>query len=86
MKSMTQQQFGEWFKEIRTGSEMSQRQMANILSLNSPQYVSQIELGDTKLPKHAYSTMIQHFRLDREKFIDILIAIERGKIELNLVR
>jgi len=86
MKSMTQQQFGEWFKDIRVGSGMTQKQMATILELNASQYVSQIEIGDTKLPKHAYTRLISYFRLDRSKFIEMLLAVERGKIESIFAR
>jgi len=81
MRTMTQQEFGEWFKQLRVDSGMIQKQMANILSLNTSQYISQIENGDTKLPKHAYDTLIKHFRLDRSKFIEMLVAIERDRIE-----
>jgi transcriptional regulator with XRE-family HTH domain len=78
---MTKEEFGEWVKWLRIDSDLTQIKLAKELGLNSSQHIARIESGVSNLPKHTYKRFINVFRLDKDKFVNLLLALKKREIE-----
>lgn len=77
---MTKEKFGAWVKSIRVECEYTQEKLAHLLGFNSSQSIANIESGRTLLPKHCYKKFVQTFRLDPEKFIDMVMEVKKAEV------
>ena len=81
---MTREEFGLWVKELRNECDMTQERLAQLLGYDHSQSVANIEAGRTPLPPTKYRQFIKVFDLDPDKFINVLLSMERIKLEKSI--
>jgi DNA-binding XRE family transcriptional regulator len=78
---MNDKDFGQWFKGLRNECGYTQRELAQLLGFDKSQSIANIESGNVSLPKKVYKKVIELFRLDPERFIDLVMKLEKEKIK-----
>ena len=81
---MNREEFGKWVKQLRKECDMTQERLALMLGYDHSQSIANIESGRTPLPFVKYRDFIKIFDLDPEKFINVLLSMERSKIEKSI--
>jgi len=77
---MTREDFGKWIRDLRKECDYTQDKLAHLLGFNSSQSIANIESGRATLPKKFYKKFAEIFRLDKEKFIDAIMVVNRSEI------
>lgn len=64
---------GLWLRSLREDRGLSQRELADILSLDYYTFISQLENGRGKIPTHRYVEWAQALGQDPKSFVQILL-------------
>ena len=78
---MDKEKFGVWAKELRTEAGFSQQKLADLLHIKHSQQIAGIEGGTSLLPKKCYRRFIKLFSLDPDKFIRVLLKLEKSELK-----
>ena len=65
---------GLWLKSLREECGLSQRDLADILSLDYYTFISQLENGRGKIPAHRYSEWAVALGQDPREFVKTLLS------------
>jgi transcriptional regulator with XRE-family HTH domain len=65
---------GIWLKELRESQHMSQRELADKLSLDYYTFISQLENGRGRIPVHRYAEWADALGKDRRSFVRKLLS------------
>lgn len=65
---------GVWLKELRERANLSQRELAEKLSLDYYTFISQLENGRGRIPVHRYAEWADALGLDRRFFVKKLLS------------
>ena len=65
--------FGQWLKALREGEGLSQRELADRLSLDYYTFISQLENGRGKIPAHRYAEWAIALGQDPKSFVKTLL-------------
>lgn len=65
---------GSWLKQIRESRNLSQRELADRLSLDYYTFISQLENGRGRIPVHRYSEWADALSQDRRTFVRTLLS------------
>ncbi|WP_108460958.1 helix-turn-helix domain-containing protein [Devosia naphthalenivorans] len=60
---------GAWLKQLREEAGLSQRDLANILSLDYYTFISQLENGRGKIPSNRYREWAGALQIDEKIFV-----------------
>jgi len=64
---------GLWLRALREEKELSQRELADSLSLDYYTFISQLENGRGKIPSHRYVEWAQALGQDPREFVKMLL-------------
>lgn len=64
---------GLWLKSLREGAGLSQRDLADLLSLDYYTFISQLENGRGKIPAHRYVEWAKALEQDPRAFVKTLL-------------
>jgi len=64
---------GHWLKELREQQGLSQRELAESLSLEYYTFISQLENGRGKIPTHRYAEWAAALGQDPQEFVKALL-------------
>lgn len=65
---------GLWLKELRESQNLSQRELADRLSLDYYTFISQLENGRGRIPVHRYGEWAQALDMDKRQFVRRLLS------------
>lgn len=65
---------GHWLKELREACGLSQRELADRLSLDYYTFISQLENGRGKIPARRYAEWAQALGQDPRSFVKTLLS------------
>lgn len=65
---------GIWLKELREKADLSQRELADKLSLDYYTFISQLENGRGRIPVHRYSEWAAALGQDPRGFVKTLLS------------
>jgi transcriptional regulator with XRE-family HTH domain len=65
---------GVWLKELREQANLSQRELADKLSLDYYTFISQLENGRGRIPVHRYSEWAEALGQDQRRFVKTLLS------------
>lgn len=65
---------GAWLKELRENSGLSQRELADKLSLDYYTFISQLENGRGRIPVHRYAEWADALGQNRRDFVRKLLS------------
>ncbi|MEM1363570.1 MAG: helix-turn-helix transcriptional regulator [Pseudomonadota bacterium] len=65
---------GSWLKELRESQNLSQRELADKLSLEYYTFISQLENGRGRIPVHRYSEWAEALGQDKRTFVRTLLS------------
>ena len=64
---------GHWLKDLREQAKMSQRDLADKLSLDYYTFISQLENGRGRIPVHRYEEWAEALGQDKRAFVKKLL-------------
>jgi len=64
---------GSWLKSLREERELSQRELAELLSLDYYTFISQLETGRGKIPEQRFAQWAEALGQDRREFVKTLL-------------
>jgi len=64
---------GHWLKELREQQGLSQRELADALSLDYYTFISQLENGRGKIPTHRYAEWADALGQEPQEFVKALL-------------
>jgi transcriptional regulator with XRE-family HTH domain len=64
---------GTWLKSLREGRGLSQRDLAELLSLDYYTFISQLETGRGKIPEQRYVQWAEALGQDPKHFVQVLL-------------
>ena len=65
---------GLWLKELREQAHLSQRELAEKLSLDYYTFISQLENGRGRIPVHRYAEWAEAQEQDKRMFVKALLS------------
>lgn len=65
---------GLWLRELREERGLSQRALADLLSLDYYTFISQLETGRGKIPEHRYTEWAEALGQDPKSFVKVLMS------------
>ena len=65
---------GLWLKELREQQKLSQRELADRLSLDYYTFISQLENGRGRIPVHRYAEWAEALGQDKRLFVRTLLS------------
>ncbi|MEL6734590.1 MAG: helix-turn-helix transcriptional regulator [Pseudomonadota bacterium] len=65
---------GLWLKELREQAHLSQRELAEKLSLDYYTFISQLENGRGRIPVHRYAEWAEALEQDKRMFVKALLS------------
>jgi transcriptional regulator with XRE-family HTH domain len=65
---------GVWLKELREQADLSQRELADKLSLDYYTFISQLENGRGRIPVHRYAEWAGALGQDQRTFVKTLLS------------
>lgn len=65
---------GVWLKELRENANLSQRELADKLSLDYYTFISQLENGRGRIPVHRYTEWAKALEQDQRSFVKKLLS------------
>ena len=65
---------GIWLKELRESQHLSQRELADRLSLDYSTFISQLENGRGRIPVHRYAEWANALGKDQRSFVRKLLS------------
>lgn len=65
---------GVWLKELRETQKLSQRELADKLSLDYYTFISQLENGRGRIPVHRYAEWAEALGKDKRTFVRKLLS------------
>ena len=65
---------GLWLKELREAQKLSQRELADKLSLDYYTFISQLENGRGRIPVHRYGEWAEALGKDKRTFVRKLLS------------
>lgn len=65
---------GLWLKELRENQNLSQRELADRLSLDYYTFISQLENGRGRIPVHRYAEWAEALGVDKRTFVRKLLS------------
>lgn len=65
---------GVWLKELREAQKLSQRELADRLSLDYYTFISQLENGRGRIPVHRYAEWAEALGKDQRTFVRKLLS------------
>lgn len=65
---------GTWLKELRERQNMSQRELADKLSLDYYTFISQLENGRGRIPVHRYAEWAEALGEEKRSFVRKLLS------------
>lgn len=65
---------GVWLKELREAQKLSQRELADKLSLDYYTFISQLENGRGRIPVHRYAEWAEALGEDKRSFVRTLLS------------
>lgn len=65
--------FGQWLKALREAEGLSQRDLADRLSLDYYTFISQLENGRGKIPAHRYAEWARALGQEPKSFVKTLL-------------
>lgn len=65
---------GHWLKELREEQQLSQRELADKLSLDYYTFISQLENGRGRIPVHRYAEWAAALGKDQRSFVRKLLS------------
>lgn len=77
-------ELGKLLKEARLNAGYTQSEVANIIGLTSPQFISNIERGTCVIPVEILQLLPKLYNICPRKLIEILIADFRTYLESSL--
>lgn len=77
---MNKEDFGKWIKDLRVECDYTQDKLAKLLGFNNSQSIANIESGRALLPKRAYKKFVEVFRLDADKFIELILSAKKAEL------
>ena len=66
--------WGIWLKELREKADLSQRELAEKLSLDYYTFISQLENGRGRIPVHRYAEWARALDQDQHHFVKTLLS------------
>ena len=67
-------ELGSWLKALRESQNLSQRELADRLSLEYYTFISQLENGRGRIPVHRYSEWAEALGQEKRSFVRKLLA------------
>ncbi len=64
-----QTKLGIYLKEKRENTQLSQGDVADLVGLESPQFISNIERGTCAIPNYILKAMISHYRINERELL-----------------
>lgn len=65
---------GVWLKDLREQAKLSQRELADKLSLDYYTFISQLENGRGRIPVHRYAEWAEALGQDQRSFVKKLLS------------
>lgn len=65
---------GIWLKDLREQAKLSQRELADKLSLDYYTFISQLENGRGRIPVHRYAEWAEALSQDKRSFVKTLLS------------
>lgn len=65
---------GQWLKELRERANLSQRELADKLSLDYYTFISQLENGRGRIPVHRYAEWAEALGQEHRSFVKRLLS------------
>lgn len=65
---------GIWLKDLREQAKLSQRELADRLSLDYYTFISQLENGRGRIPVHRYAEWAEALNQDKRSFVKTLLS------------
>lgn len=84
-REKVQVELGEFLREKRTSQNLTQGQVADVLGLESPQFISNIERGKCAIPIHIMRQLIKEYKLDRNEFLTFITDLQMSHFKKSLV-
>lgn len=75
---------GQFLKEKREAKGMTQAQVAEKLGYGSPQFISNIERGISRVPIKSLKSFMEVYELNAEQVIDLLLEEKREQLRRQL--
>lgn len=75
---------GQFLKEKREAKGLTQAQVAEKLGYGSPQFISNIERGISRVPLKSLKSFMQVYDLDPEQIIDLLLEEKKQQLRRQL--
>ncbi len=76
---------GQFLKEKREAKGLTQAQVAEKLGYGSPQFISNIERGISRVPLKSLKSFMQVYDLDPEQIIDLLLEEKKQQLRRQLM-
>lgn len=67
--NLLRKQAGKWLKELREAQGLSQRQLADLVSIDYYTFISQIESGRGRIPPNRYTIWAEALGLPAKAFV-----------------
>lgn len=75
---------GQFLKEKRESKGLTQAQVAEKLGYGSPQFISNIERGISRVPLKSLKSFMQVYDLDPEQIIELLLQEKKEQLRRQL--
>lgn len=76
---------GQYLKDAREESNLTQAQVAKKLGLSSPQYISNVERGLCPVSVDQLAKLIPLYRLNPHQIVDIMVENHRSLLAKQLI-
>lgn len=77
---------GNYLKEARLSSDMSQKEVSNHLNFSSAQFISNIERGKCAVPRYVLRELVHLYGIDKNIFIGLVMKWSEKSLRNDLKR
>lgn len=86
MLEYDRKKLGDFLKETRESSQMTQAEVSERLGYSSPQFISNIERGISVIPLKTLAKMVNLYRVNPETVVRIILDSQKKLLREKLMR
>lgn len=86
MLEYDRKKLGDFLKETRESSQMTQAEVSERLGYSSPQFISNIERGISVIPLKTLAKMVNLYRVNPETVVRIILDSQKKLLREKLTR
>ncbi|NJL25860.1 MAG: helix-turn-helix domain-containing protein [Calothrix sp. SM1_5_4] len=86
MLEYDRKKLGQYLKEVRENSELTQADVSQKLGYTSPQFISNIERGISVVPLKTLARMVSLYKVNPETVVKIILESQRKLLREKLMR